>query len=112
MPKAYWIAHLDVHDADTYAAYANANPDIFKKFGGRFLVRGGRHEVAEGKTASRHVIIEFPDYATALACFRSPEYQANMQIRLKSARTDGLIIIEGYDGPQPESSIEGVPPPA
>jgi uncharacterized protein (DUF1330 family) len=46
------------------------------------------------------VVIEFPDYATAVACYRSPEYQANLKIRQANAITD-LIIVEGYDGPQP-----------
>jgi len=49
---------------------------------------------------SRNVVIEFPDYATALACYRSPEYQANIKVRLPHATAD-IIVIEGYDGPQP-----------
>ena len=44
--------------------------------------------------------LEFPDYATALACYRSPEYQENIKVRLPHATAD-IIIIEGYDGPQP-----------
>jgi uncharacterized protein (DUF1330 family) len=54
----------------------------------------------EGNSRSRHVVIEFPDYATALACYRSPEYQENIKRRLPHATAD-LLIIEGYDGPQP-----------
>lgn len=100
MPKAYWIARVDVNDPDGYAPYAAANPVIFAKFGARFVVRGGRHEVIEGSGRQRNVVIEFPDYETAIACYRSPEYQANMKIRQAHAESD-LIIIEGYDGPQP-----------
>lgn len=100
MPKAYWIARVDVNDPDGYAPYAAANPAIFAKFGARFVVRGGRHEVIEGSGRQRNVVIEFPDYETAIACYRSPEYQANMRIRQAHAESD-LIIIEGYDGPQP-----------
>ena len=54
---------------------------IFKTYGGRFIVRGGQFECPEGESRSRNVVIEFPDYATALACYRSPEYQANLKIR-------------------------------
>jgi uncharacterized protein (DUF1330 family) len=100
LPKAYWIGRVDVHDPDGYAPYAAANPAIFKKFGGRFVVRGGRHERLEGTSRARNVVIEFPDFASAVACYRSPEYQANVKHRFKSAEAD-LIIIEGYDGPQP-----------
>jgi uncharacterized protein (DUF1330 family) len=100
MPKGYWIAHVDVHSEEGYKAYAGANPAIFRKFGGRFVVRGGKYECPEGETRSRNVIIEFPDYASALACYRSPEYQANIKVRQPHSDID-LMIIEGYDGPQP-----------
>ena len=39
MAKGYWIARVDVHNDEGYKAYAAANPAIFKKFGGRFVVR-------------------------------------------------------------------------
>ena len=100
MPKAYWIARVDVNNDEGYKPYALANPAIFKKFGGRFVTRGGKSEGVEGTSRSRNVVIEFPDYATAVACYRSPEYQQNLKIRQANAVTD-LVIVEGYDGPQP-----------
>jgi len=100
MAKAYWIAHVDVADMEGYKPYAAANPGIFKKFGGRFVVRGGKFEVPEGAARSRVVVIEFPDYAAALACYNSPEYQANIKVRQPHATAD-IMIVEGYDGPQP-----------
>jgi uncharacterized protein (DUF1330 family) len=100
MAKGYWIGRVDVHSEDGYKAYAAANPAIFKKFGGRFVVRAGKQEPMEGAARSRNVVIEFPDYAAALACYRSPEYQANIKVRQPHAIVD-LLVIEGYDGPQP-----------
>jgi uncharacterized protein (DUF1330 family) len=100
MAKGYWIARVDVNNEDGYKPYAAANPAIFKKFGGRFLVRAGKFDAAEGVNRSRNVVIEFPDYAAALACYRSPEYQQNIKVRLPHAAVD-LVVIEGYDGPQP-----------
>ena len=100
MAKGYWIAHIDVHDNDGYAPYVAANPAIFRKFGGRFLVRGGKFEAMEGTSRSRQVVIEFPDYASALACFNSPEYVENTKIRQRTSVGD-IIVVEGYDGPQP-----------
>ena len=44
MAKGYWIGHVDVHNEDGYKAYAAANPAIFRKFGGRFVVRAGKLE--------------------------------------------------------------------
>jgi uncharacterized protein (DUF1330 family) len=100
MAKGYWIARVDVASDEGYKPYAAANPGIFKKFGGRFVVRGGKSETVEGTARSRNVVIEFPDYASALACYRSPEYQANIKVRQPHAVAD-ILVIEGYDGPQP-----------
>jgi uncharacterized protein (DUF1330 family) len=100
MPKGYWIVHIDVRDDEGYKPYAVANAAIFKKYGGRFVVRVGKYECPEGTTKSRQVVIEFPDYATALACYRSPEYQANIKVRQPHSTAD-FVIVEGYDGPQP-----------
>ena len=100
MAKAYWIAHVEVSDPEAYKAYVAANAAAFAKYGARFLVRAGKHEVAEGASKSRQVVIEFKDYETALACYRSPEYQAAMAKRAGAAVAD-LVVVEGYDGPQP-----------
>lgn len=100
MAKGYWIARVDVHDDEGYKPYSLANPAIFKKFGARFIVRGGPFDAPEGTARSRNVVIEFPDLATAKACYNSPEYQANLKIRQAHSLAE-LIIIEGYDGPQP-----------
>ena len=100
MAKAYWIARVDVHNEEGYQPYAQANGAIFKKWGGRFVVRGGKHTGVEGQARSRNVVIEFPDYDTALACYHSPEYQENIK-RRQPHSTAELVIVEGFDGPQP-----------
>jgi hypothetical protein len=62
--------------------------------------RGGKYDVREGTTRSRNVVIEFPDYQAALACYDSPEYQRAISFRTAASVGD-LIILEGYDGRQP-----------
>jgi uncharacterized protein (DUF1330 family) len=100
MPRGYWIAHVDVADPEAYKAYVAANAVPFAKYGARFLVRGGRSEVPEGASRSRQVVLEFKDYETALACYRSPEYEAAKALRIAASLAD-IVIVEGYDGPQP-----------
>jgi uncharacterized protein (DUF1330 family) len=100
MAKGYWIARVDVSNEEGYAPYRAANPAIFRKFGGRFVVRGGPFECPEGASRSRNVVIEFPSYQQALACYRSPEYQSNIKRRQPHSTAD-IVIIGGYDGPQP-----------
>jgi uncharacterized protein (DUF1330 family) len=103
MPKGYWIPHIDVSDPEGYKAYMAATPPAHEKYGGTALVRGGQCEVVEGRARARNVLREFPDYATALACYRSAEYQRARPLRLAHAQCD-FIIAEGYDGPQPPVS--------
>ena len=100
MPKGYWIVRGEVSDPEAYKSYVAANAEAFRKFGARFLVRGGKYEAVEGESRARNVVIEFKDYATALACYNSPEYAAAKALRLRAATID-ITVIEGYDGPQP-----------
>jgi uncharacterized protein (DUF1330 family) len=100
MAKGYWIARVDVTDADGYQGYVKANAAAFKKFGAKFVIRGGTFEAPEGTPRARNVVLEFADYATALACYHSPEYQAAKALRDGASVAD-LLIIEGYDGAQP-----------
>ena len=101
MAKGYWIAQVEVKDPDRYKNdYVAALPDVLRKFGGRYVTRGGQTEVVEGKSKSRVVILEFPSYQAAMDCYRSPEYAAAAALRHGKAVSD-LIVIEGYDGPQP-----------
>lgn len=100
MQKGYWIAQLDVTDADTYKTYVEANAEAFGKYEAQFLTRGGPFTQLEGKNRSRNVIIEFKDYETAIACYWSVEYQRAFDIRAPASVAD-IIIMAGYDGPQP-----------
>jgi uncharacterized protein (DUF1330 family) len=53
----------------------------------------------EGRVRARTVVLEFPSYQAAQACYRSPDYQSAAALRKGKAEFD-LIIAEGYDGPQ------------
>lgn len=92
---AYWIGHVTVTDPTAYEGYRQANAAAFAKYGARFLVRGGAQEVVEGVIRPRSVVIEFPDLATAQACYHSPEYQAAKAKRDGVSLAD-LCIVEGY----------------
>jgi uncharacterized protein (DUF1330 family) len=103
MPKGYWIVHIDVSDPEGYKSYLAGTVEAHHKFHGTALSRGGLREAVEGRARSRNVLREFPDYAAALACYRSPEYQRARPLRLQNA-TSEFVIVEGYDGAQPPSS--------
>lgn len=96
MPKAYWIARVDVRDAERYPDYVKTARPAMERFGARFLARGGRVLPLEGNHRARNVVIEFASVEDALGCYESEEYQAAVKIR--KAVSDGeLIIVEGAE---------------
>jgi uncharacterized protein (DUF1330 family) len=100
MAKGYWIVGLKINKPEQYAAYREANGDAFRKFGARFLARGGKFENPLGDAWPVNTIIEFPTYEAAKACFASPEYKKALDVRGDAIETD-LVIVEGYEGAQP-----------
>ncbi|MEP1519750.1 MULTISPECIES: DUF1330 domain-containing protein [Rhodobacterales] len=95
--KGYWIAHNVVHDVEAYDKYRAANAAPLAEYGAKFLVRGGQQELREGTWNTRTVVIEFPSYADAVACYESDGYQVAKAMRVDVS--DGnMIIVEGYLG--------------
>ena len=83
---AFLFADIDVKDPERYAKYIEANPGIVKKFGGRYIARGGEVRVLEGDwKPQRTIVIEFPDMEAIAAFYDSPEYAELRKIRWKSA---------------------------
>lgn len=96
MPKAYWIAHVDVRDAERYKDYVATAKPAFERHGARFLARGGTYVAMEGTGRGRNVVIEFPSMQAATDCYNSAEYQAAKAIRQTVADAE-MVIVEGYD---------------
>ena len=68
---------------------------IIQKFGGAFLVRGGRAESHEGTPpGDRHVVIRFPSYEAAREWYLSEDYAEAKALR-RSASTSVQTIVEG-----------------
>ena len=92
---AYLIADVEVHDPDIYAEYRRQVLPLIQQYGGRFIVRGGAHEVLEGAwKPQRIVVIEFPDMATLKTWYNSPEYAKLIALRQGVSR-GSLIAVEG-----------------
>lgn len=96
MAKGYWIARMDVTDAERYKEYVEAAAKAFSRHDLKFLARGGSAHALEGDCRKRNVVIEFPSVDAALACYNDPDYQIAREIRNASA--DGeLTIVEGFE---------------
>lgn len=97
MAKGYWIARVDIHDAEAYKDYVATAAPAFQQFGAKFLARGGRYVPLEGPVRQRNVVIEFDSVETAKACYDSEQYQKAAAIRQRCADAE-MVIVEGHDG--------------
>jgi uncharacterized protein (DUF1330 family) len=89
---AYVIVQVDVKDPVRYEEYRTMVPASLAKFGGRFLVRGGKTHTLEGNWApKRFVMVEFPSVEQAQAWWASPEYAAAKALR--QATADSMMIV-------------------
>jgi len=94
MAKTYWIARVDVSDPETYKKYVETGKPAFERHGAKFLARGGKTEVLEGRARARNVIIEFASMEDALACYNSAEYTAARKIR-QTVSEGEFVLVEG-----------------
>ncbi len=92
--KGYWIAHVEVQDADAYQNYLAEAPAALASFGARMLSRGENFTMLEGEhaTPTRAVVFEFDSYETALACYHSDAYQQARSHRIEHAKATILIL--------------------
>ena len=92
---AYVIADVEVIDSAKFREYGNQVPATVEEYGGKYLVRGGAVEKAEGNwEPSRIVIIEFESMERAKRWYNSKEYRGPMQLRHQSANTN-VLFVEG-----------------
>lgn len=93
---AYLIVKTEIRDSEKIQGYLEGAPPLVAKHGGRYIVRGGDHDVLEGCPDERRtVIIEFPTMEAARALFADPEYQDVRNIRLDIADYD-VLLVDGY----------------
>lgn len=95
MPPGYVIAQINVTDPDRYPDYVKMVGPTVEKFGGEFIVRGGRSESYEGTPpGDRNVVIRFPSYQAAHDWYHSADYKEAKALR-QSASTSVQTIVEG-----------------
>lgn len=83
---AAWLvvtAHLTNREAFMSCGYAQAAAEALVNCGGTYVVRapGGTVLEGEGKDGGSVVVSEWPDRASALAFWNSPEYSSAKKLR-------------------------------
>jgi uncharacterized protein (DUF1330 family) len=92
---AYFIVELDVHDTAAFEEYRKQVPATIAKYGGRYLVRGGKTESLEGEWhPKRIVVLEFPSREEAKKFYDSSDYGPQKALRLRAA-TSKAVLVEG-----------------
>ena len=92
---AYLISQIEVHDAKGYEEYRKLVGPSLAKYGGKFVVRGGRIDVLERNWSPKRVVIcEFESIERAREWYHSPEYKPAMDIRQKTASAQ-IIVVDG-----------------
>ena len=92
---AYVIVQINVTNSENYKEYLKNVTSIVEKYGGKYIVRGGKKELMEGKwDYERTVVVEFPDFKSGLNWYNCDDYKPIKEIR-KNNSEGNCIIIEG-----------------
>jgi uncharacterized protein (DUF1330 family) len=93
--SAYVISELEARDPVAIETYRTIAAKSIARYGGRYLVRGGAAEVAEGGPPVKNiVVVEFPSMARLREWYASPEYVEALKVR-RTALERRLIFVEG-----------------
>jgi uncharacterized protein (DUF1330 family) len=92
---AYIIVDVEVTDPTGFEEYRKQVPATVEKYGGKFLVRGGKCDTLEGEWhPKRLVVLEFPSVEQAKKWYDSEEYRAPKALRFRTSRAQ-LLLAEG-----------------
>jgi uncharacterized protein (DUF1330 family) len=92
---AYVISEVEPRDPVGWETYRSMAARTIAQYGGRYLVRGGAAEAAEGGPPPKTlIIVEFPSMERLREWYASPEYAEALKVR-QTALERRLIFVEG-----------------
>ncbi len=96
--SVYLVVQSKVLDAEAYGVYLKAVAPLVKRYGGRFLVRGGKVTpmVGDDWHPERMIVIEFPSEESVREWFACPEYQEILPYRKRGAEVNA-VLLEGLE---------------
>lgn len=91
--KVYMIIEIEIKDNESYSKYLKKVPPIVKKYGGRYLARGGEITSITGNwNPERIILIEFKSMKRLRECFQSVEYSEIAPLRKKSTTSKAIVV--------------------
>ncbi len=95
MAGYFMIRSTNVRDQVAFDEYSKLWKPIAEKYGAQFIAgRGVRHETREGDDYPRNLIVEFPSYDQAVACYDDPDYKVALGLAQKAYEHRELVIVE------------------
>src|SRR5690242_12280601 len=95
---AYVIVEIEITDPVGYSEYKSLAGASVQKYGGKYIVRGGRTEVLEGDwKPKRIVVLEFESMQRAKDWLNCEEYREPRKMRHRTAKTN-MILVDGNPG--------------
>ena len=95
----YLVAHIEVEDAEAYAAYQAAGLPTVGAAGGRIIAGGPGGVSLEGQELPNGTaIVEFPSMQAALDWYSSEEYQKTIPLRTTCSTAHMVAVIPGVPG--------------
>ena len=93
--SAYVIVEIEIVDPVGYEEYRKLAGATVEKYGGKYIVRGGKAEVLEGDwNPKRIVVLEFPTMERAKQWLNCEDYREPRKMRHRTAKTN-MILVEG-----------------
>jgi uncharacterized protein (DUF1330 family) len=84
---------VEVHDPAKLGQYAAAVLPIVERYGGRYVLMGGKCDVVEGQWRPTYpVMIEFPSLEQAYAWYNSEEYRELKELRLSAGKYNAVFM--------------------
>jgi uncharacterized protein (DUF1330 family) len=93
--KGYWlILGGSVTDQEAQELYGKLWLPIAKQYNARINPMKVQPLLKEARDTSRVIVVEFPSYELAKACYEDPAYQEAREFALRASKRD-LLIFEG-----------------
>ena len=97
--SAYMIVLITITHEEPWPEYRRQVSDLFERYGGKYLVRGGSVEVLEGTYSGRRLVVfEFPSMEAIRTVWNSREYAAVKKLREGAGELD-VWAVPGVEGP-------------
>ena len=92
----FLLVDVDIHNIEEYKKYLEKVKPMVEKFGGKYLIKGGKIDAKETDLwkPKRIVLVKFPNKSSALKWYNSEEYGALKHLRLNNASSN-ILFIEG-----------------